>query len=165
MKLAVVENSYKRRVYVPKKRVGQNRLKTVGKKSQRVSQRKKEKSISKLMKEADALMSKNVRYANIDKDGNATCYTCGHKAEPKKMQNGHYLSRFYKAARWHPDNTRIQCYVCNIFKKGDVVVFRQNLVKEIGIERVEAVEAQRNVTTKLTREYLLDLLEKLSVNV
>lgn len=120
------------------------------------------KSISKLIKEADALMSRKVRYSNLDENGLATCFTCGHKSEPKKMQNGHYLSRYYKAARWHPDNTRNQCFLCNIYKKGDPIVFRQNLIKEIGEARVLAVEAKRSAPIKLTREFLETKIRQLT---
>lgn len=118
-------------------------------------------SISKLMKEADSVMSTIVRYSNLDKDGKATCYTCGYKSEPKKMQNGHYLSRYYKAARWHPDNTRVQCFVCNIRKKGDPVNFRQRLIREIGEARFLAVEALRDAPITLSRDFLINLIKAL----
>ena len=79
----------------------------------------------------------------------------------KKIHAGHYLSRYYKAARWHEDNARPQCFMCNIWKKGDPIVFRQNLIKEIGEVRVLAVEALRNAPIKLSREFLEAKLESL----
>lgn len=118
----------------------------------------KEKSISKLIKEADALFSKRVRGENADSDGICTCFTCGFRAPLKRVQCGHYLSRFYKAARWHKDNARTQCWMCNIYKKGDAVGFRMRLVSEIGEARVLAVEELRNAPIKLTREYLTNLI-------
>lgn len=130
-------------------------------KAQNKPHKPKEKSISKLIKEADAIMSRNVRYADLDENGLAHCYTCPYKAEPKKLQNGHYLSRYYKAARWHKDNTRKQCYVCNIQKKGDIVNFRQRLIAEVGEARVLAVEKLRDAPIKLTREFLNDLITSL----
>lgn len=124
----------------------------------------KEKSISKLIKEADKLFSLQVRRP-IPEIEYAKCYTCDYTNSYKKLHAGHFLSRYYKAARWHKDNARPQCYVCNIMRKGDAVRFRQNLIKEIGIERVEAVEALRDQPTKLSRPFLESLIQSLKENV
>lgn len=124
----------------------------------------KEKSISKLIKECDRLFSIQVRSIGaeglVDFDRN-WCFTCGKQFPIKKLHCGHYVSRWYKAARWDFDNCRPQCPMCNLWRKGDSVRFRQNLIKEIGVERVEAVEALRDQPTKLSREYLTTLLEEL----
>ena len=106
------------------------------------------------MKECDRLLSLKVRQQGADEDGIQTCYTCGHKAHWKKLHCSHYLSRYYKAARWHEDNVRPACFMCNIYKKGDLVVFRRNLINEIGEERVNAVEALRDAPTILNRQFL-----------
>jgi len=116
------------------------------------------------MKRADQLFSIKVRQNNASLDGTQICYTCGHKAHWKKLHAGHFLSRYYKSARWDEDNVKPQCFICNIYKKGDAVKFRQNLIKEIGEKRVKAVERKRGVSLKLTREYLTKLIEKLNTN-
>ncbi len=118
-------------------------------------------SVSKLMKECDRLFSLKVRQLNASFDGTQKCYTCGNANHWKKLHNGHYLSRFYKSARWDKDNCRPQCMMCNLWKRGDPITFRQNLIKEIGEKRVLAVEAKRNVSFKLTREFLTNLIEEL----
>lgn len=129
------------------------------------------KSISRLIRECDDAMSRNVRMIGaweVDGVWYNKCYT--HDVEQyrvmpiKKLQCGHYLTRWYKAARWDYDNCRPQCYVCNMRKKGMSVEFRANLIKEIGVERVEAVEAKRRISVTLTREYLENLLVKLSTD-
>ena len=125
---------------------------------------KKPPSISKLIKTADALFSTRVRRIGAwEQDGELwnTCFTSGYKAPIRKFHCGHYLSRWYKSARWDFDNARPQTMPENIFKKGNPIAFRENLVKEIGEKRVKAVEAKRNEHIKLTREYLTDLIEKL----
>lgn len=137
----------------------------------------KEKSISKLIKECDRLFSIEVRRKLYPINSNAQnkgvfviptdlldsnfCFTCGKIFPIKKLHCGHYVSRWYKAARWDFDNCRPQCAMCNLWRKGDSVRFRQNLIKEIGIERVEAVEAKRDVPTKLTREFLQAKIQEL----
>lgn len=96
----------------------------------------------------------------MDSEGVAwnKCYTCLRDFPVKKLHCAHYLSRYYKSARWDEDNTRPCCYICNVIKKGDLVSFRRNLVKEIGVERVDAVEAKRDISIKLSREYLEQLI-------
>lgn len=109
------------------------------------------------MRECDSLFSIQVRMKGAwlqdgvwwNKD-----YTTDYKAPVKKLQCGHFLSRYYKAARWNFDNARPQSMMSNMWMNGDTIRFRQNLVKEIGIERVEAVEALRDAPIKLTREFL-----------
>lgn len=121
-------------------------------------------SISKLIKEADRLWSLIVRQNAYPKDKEIKyCYTCNHPSHWKKMHNGHYLSRYYKAARWNEDNCRIQCMMCNLWKRGDPIAFRQNLVEEIGEARVLAVEKLRDAPLKLSREYLEELIKSLTV--
>lgn len=122
---------------------------------------KKPPSITKLIKEADKILSDQVRQLGADKDGIQTCYTCGFRAQWKKLHCSHYLSRYYKAARWHRDNVRPACFMCNVWKKGDLVVYRRNLINEIGEARVLAVEALRDAPLKLSREYLLSLIQEL----
>lgn len=125
-------------------------------------------SISKLIKEADRLFSLKVRMRGAWlKDGEYwnRCYTSGYEAPVKKLHCGHYLSRYFKAARWHEDNARPQSIMANMWMKGDLVRYRQNLVKEIGEARVLAVEALRDATIKLTREYLTSLIEELKKEI
>ena len=135
---------------------------------QRKPRKKKraEKSISQLIGIADKLFSVRVRTPETpmqDMEGNDVnqCYTCLGIFLVKRLHAGHYLSRWYKAARWDKDNARPQCFACNIMRKGDAVKFRQHLVQEIGEKRVKAVEAKRNVHVKLTREYLENLIKTL----
>jgi len=105
-----------------KRKTGLNKLgikkrpKTRPRGKQRAS-RGKEKSISKLMHEADRLMSLFIRQKYADKDGNVTCYTCPYTAHWKKMQNGHLVSRFYKETRYDERNCRPQDEYCNYHKQ------------------------------------------------
>lgn len=119
----------------------------------RVSLRKP-KTVSKLMKEADILMSRSVRLTHADENGMVKCYTCPYVAHYKKMQNGHYISRFYKKYRFAEKNTRPQCSMCNLWKSGDTATFRINLVKELGVEPIEAMESDYKELFRLTADFL-----------
>lgn len=125
--------------------------------------RSKVPSISKLIKTADSIFSLTVRQLGANNDGLNQCYTCKKWFPIKKLQCGHYLSRYYKAARWNHDNARPQCMMCNMWKKGDIAQFRIYLVEEIGERRVKDVEALRNAPIKLSREYLTSLLASLKI--
>lgn len=116
----------------------------------------KEKSISKLIKEADRLMSLRVRqkYATPEPAGEVYCYTCNHPMHWRKSQCGHFISRYYKSIRWDENNCRVQCFMCNIAKRGDPITFRENLIGEIGEEAVLSLEKKRTESIKLTREFL-----------
>ena len=117
--------------------------------------KKKEKTISALVKELDALVSRFVRLSAADQNGICTCYTCGHKVHYKNIHAGHYVSRFYKATRWDLRNVKPQCMMDNLWKRGDPVVFRENLVRDYGEAVVKELEASRHISRKMEREYLL----------
>ena len=133
-----------------------------GKSKKRVKRANKVPSISKLMKRCDTAFSLLVRNRGASGDGVNVCYTCGYVASIKKLQCSHYLSRYYKAARWNFDNARPACFMCNIWKKGDLVNFRRRLIAEIGQKRVNDVEKLRDAPIKLSREYLTELLASLT---
>ena len=113
---------------------------------------------TKLIKEADALMSKWVRLSRADEDGFVDCFTCDHSGHYKKMQNGHWIVRQYKYTRWDEDNTRPQCYACNFLFNGRPHIFRENLVDEIGEERVKALEARAKPLFKERDDFIQDII-------
>jgi hypothetical protein len=49
------------------------------------------------------------------------------------------------------DNSRLQDYRCNVMLHGNIIEFRERLIKEIGLGEVEKLEASRHQTLKLTR--------------
>ena len=123
-------------------------------KKRKVSQRKtvkKEKSVSKLMHELDAVFSRFIRLSSADSEGICTCFTCGHKVPWKKIHAGHFVSRFYKATRWREENVKSQCMMCNLWRRGDPVTFREKLVNLYGDVLVEAMEASRHQINKLDK--------------
>ena len=100
----------------------------------------KPKTITWLTKELDRVFSQFIRLKYSNKEGVVFCYTCGHFTHYKKIHAGHFISRWYKATRWNENNVRPQCFMCNIYKKGDSVKFRINLIQEIGEKEVEKME-------------------------
>lgn len=116
---------------------------------------------SKLIKEADRLWSLKVRQGAADAEGTVNCYTCSYKAHWKKMQNGHYITRSAKYTRWDPDNQRPQCFVCNMRNQGMSHLFRENLVKEIGEQRVLALEVRAKPLFREPDSYIQEIINSL----
>lgn len=123
----------------------------------------KEKTTQKLTKELDAVVSRFVRLQAADHEGIVQCFTCPQKTTIKKIQCGHYVSRFYKATRWDLRNLRPQCFWCNIWKRGDPVTFRERLVKELGEAVVTEMEAARSYSYKLDKVWLQSEIDRYSL--
>ena len=69
------------------------------------------------------------------------CISCG-RHHQGQYHGGHYRS--VGAAphlRFNEDNCAKQCSPCNNHKSGNAVEYRINLIKKIGVERVEALES------------------------
>ena len=132
-------------------------------KRRKANKRPKVKSISKYIKEADAAMSIFVRTEEADNDGICTCYTCGYRAPIKKMQNGHLVSRYYKATRWDRRNCRVQCITCNMWRNGMTPHFAAKLKQELGEGIVDELYEKARQITKLTPNFvqgIIDLYKK-----
>ncbi len=95
------------------------------------------------VKKLDTVFSQWIRLTYADQNGNVKCYTCPKVLHWKSMQNGHYVSRSVRVSRWNPNNCRPQCYGCNCMHGGQPITFRENLIKELGLQEVEYIEASR----------------------
>ena len=143
LKLAPNESSMQKRATRPKKRKRASKV----------------KSVSNLIKEADAVFSQYIRRKYADRDGMVKSFTGNEVKHWKQMHCGHYLSRMYKAMRWDEDNARPQSMAENIWKHGNPIEFRINLVAEIGEDRVKALEAKRHGVFRSTREHIQGIID------
>ena len=74
-----------------------------------------------------------------ERDHGEPCISCG--ITYGKMNAGHYKSvGSSPELRFEPLNCHLQCEQCNSSKSGNVVPYRVNLIKKIGIEAVEWLE-------------------------
>lgn len=92
-----------------------------------------------------------------DKDDG--CISCGTK-ENIQFAAGHYWTvGSAPALRFNEDNVHKQCNMnCNKSKSGNIVNYRPALIKKIGIERFEALEAQKGIPKKYTVDELKELI-------
>lgn len=122
--------------------------------------KKKEKKLSYYIKKLDIAFSKYIRVKHAGTNGFCRCISCGKMYHWTKIQNGHYMSRRYYSTRFSEDNCRPQCVACNIFEHGNILLYRENLIREIGEERVESVQFRARNDTKRWSAWELEQLEK-----
>lgn len=93
-------------------------------------------------KKLDIEHSKHIRLKNTDEYGIGYCYTCGERITYKNGECGHYpyVSRDNMEYRWDIDLHRIQCHTCNCDKQGNPESFRDNLINEMGFEKLSRIE-------------------------
>lgn len=113
----------------------------------------KAKPLSDYVKEAQRHFNCYIRARDL-KAGYG-CISCGTK-ECNLWVAGHY--RTTKAApqlRFNEDNVSLQCgWYCNVNNSGNIVPYRIELIKRIGLERVELLECS-NETKRYTKEELI----------
>jgi hypothetical protein len=80
------------------------------------------------------------RYVCADGNGYAPCVSCGKYGHVSKMDGGHYESRKTRATELEPDNVWPQCKYCNGPLSGNHIAYRNHLISNIGLDRVQRIE-------------------------
>lgn len=102
--------------------------------------REKLKTTSDYMKEAQEVFNKYIRL----RDEGLPCISC------QRHHQGQYHAGHYRSVgaapqlRFNELNVHKQCSACNNHKSGNVVEYRINLIKKIGLENVEMLETSNN---------------------
>lgn len=114
--------------------------------------RKKAKTRADHMREAQAAFNAWVRA----RDAGQPCISCG-RHHQGQLHAGHYRSvRSEPALRFEPDNCHLQCAPCNTHLSGNLIPYRANLIKKIGIARVEWLESHHE-----PKKYMIEELKRL----
>lgn len=111
------------------------------------------KTLADLKREAQQALNRWIVHV---RDKERPCISCG-RHHQGVWHAGHYLSR--GAAPQHalnPINVWKQCAPCNTYLHGNQSAYRIRLVELIGLEKVEAIEAD-NAPHKWTREGLIEV--------
>lgn len=112
------------------------------------------------------LKSKAIRLFNSwirKRDSGLGCISCGSLNE---IQAGHfYAAGHYEALRFNEDNVNSQCLRCNYFLRGNLIPYRLNLIKKIGVDAVERLDFIANASKKNRsrvhdRFTLIEIIEK-----
>ena len=94
------------------------------------------KSRSQWIKEAQTAFNAYIRL----RDEKEPCISCG-RHHGGQYHAGHYLSTGARPElRFEPLNVHKQCQPCNTHLHGNLILYRVNLIKKIGLEKVEWLE-------------------------
>lgn len=111
----------------------------------------KQDSIPKLILKTQNTFNAWIR--NRDKD--LGCISCGREVQ----QAGHYLSVGHHAhLRFSEFNCAGQCIRCNLYLSGNLINYRQGLVKRYGENKVLMLEACAHGTKRWSRCELLAII-------
>lgn len=118
--------------------------------------REKNKTLPQLTAEAQKAFNWYIR----ERDYYLPCISCGQHKEQKfggTYDAGHFRSVGSSPhLRFEEENCHKQCVTCNKYKDGNHSAYRLGLIDKIGLERVEAIEADqtpRHYTKDDMREY------------
>ena len=112
----------------------------------------KQSDKSKLKEKAQAVFNRYIRL----RDKDLPCISCGHIGN-RKINAGHFKSAGQNPQiRFNMLNVHKQCEQCNSYLAGNLIPYKANLIKKIGIARVEALESDKS-----TKKYSVEYLQKL----
>lgn len=123
--------------------------------AERRERKAKLKSRSEWLKDAQSVFNKFIRL----RDKNEPCISCG------KHHTGQYHAGHYRSVGACPElrfcelNVHKQCAPCNDRKSGNIIEYRINLVKKIGVDKVEWLERQDHEPKKYTIEDCKEIIK------
>lgn len=125
-----------------------------------------EKKATKLLKDSLKTKSDYIKilqilinkYVRIRDKGNG-CISCG-RFNVEEFHAGHYVPTTYQYHRFNLNNIHLQCSYCNTHLRGNIIEYRKNLIKKIGLEEVEYLENSKHMNFELT---ITDLQELISI--
>ena len=84
-----------------------------------------------------------------ERDKDFGCISCG-RNNVEEFHAGHYIASTYQYHRFNEDNVHKQCSQCNTHLRGNLIPYRIELIKRIGLERVEYLENTRHMMLEIT---------------
>ena len=124
------------------------------KKARKVKKEFKESDKSTLLKLAQTVINKYIRLRDLNKP----CISCEHTGE-RQIHAGHYRPMGNnQQLRFYTLNIFAQCSICNNYLSGNLANYRINLIKKLGLEKVELIEANQE-RGNYTVEYLQRLIK------
>ena len=110
-----------------------------------------------LLQLAQKLVNQYIRM----RDEKQLCISCGHNfANGRQRHAGHYIARSKSSLlRFDERNIHAQCNICNDHLSGNVAEYRVGLIKKIGIEEVEYLEANKTTLKTWTVEELQEVIK------
>lgn len=112
-----------------------------------------------LLKKAEKLVNEYIRLRD-SQDGFFTCIACLKVLPVSSMNAGHFIPVSKSSnLRFHEDNISGECQGCNCFDRSHLVGYTLNLIKKIGQERVDWLQANRHIVKRWNKSELLEVIE------
>lgn len=110
-------------------------------------------TVQDYVKIAQQVFNKYIR----QRDKGNKCISCNKK--PLKENAGHfYNANNHWNVRFDEYNVHLQCEHCNTFLSGNLINYRENLIKKIGVEEYDKLVDRAKVTRKFTVEELKEII-------
>lgn len=110
--------------------------------------KKRQASQATLVKKLDKVFSQYIRLRDAFSNGTFRCISCG-KIKPFDQSDcGHYHSRRHMSTRFDEENCNSECRFCNRFSADHLIGYRENLIRKIGTQRYQLLEAKAHQTKK-----------------
>ena len=93
------------------------------------------------------------------RDKDLPCISCG-VLKCEEFHAGHYIASTYQYHRFNTKNVHKQCSRCNTHLRGNLISYRIELIKRIGLEEVEYLENSRHMMLEITIPDIKDLIIK-----
>jgi hypothetical protein len=117
-------------------------------------------TIQDYIKLAQTVFNKYIRL----RDAGNICISCQKK--PLKINAGHfYNANNHWSVRFDERNVHLQCEHCNTYLSGNLISYRENLLRKIGIEEFENLSAEATKTRKFTIEELKEIIKKYKLKI
>ena len=125
------------------------------------------RSISWLKAKATTVFNAYIRKRDTDDNGYGRCISSGVplKVPSQNAQAGHFYSGgHYPELKFNEDNVHLQGKSDNYFKSGNLIEYRKQLIKKIGLKRVEKLDfiadKSKKQSFKWDRFFLIEVIEK-----
>jgi len=94
------------------------------------------------------------------RDKGQPCISC-QNPNMKKVNASHYFNaNNHYNVRFDEDNVHSACEKCNQYLSGNLIPYREALIKKIGQERFDELEAKERVTRKFTIHEVQEITKK-----
>jgi len=128
-------------------------------------QKYKNKSIAQLVQLAQKYFNAYIRKRD-SQDGYFKCISCSKIKAVSQMNAGHFYSvGHYQSVRFHPLNVWGQCIQCNLHLHGNLLPYRENLIRKIGVDEFDKLTQLAYIRHfKHDRFMLIDIIERYKYN-
>lgn len=113
----------------------------------------KQKSLSTLLNDLQKVFNTYIRERDTKYDKGQAFFVCISCQQPKDLSHmhaGHFFSQGgHPATRFDEDNVYGQCDRCNYFYSGNLLAYKENLIKKIGAERFGRLEIRSQNRSKM----------------